>query len=81
LTVRAPSARAWRVIDACNLNDLLGRSPEIEGDVAGEALDSWVAVAAVERDGAQRVPSTPVSERVLTLVGPTIDLTAQAVST
>jgi anti-anti-sigma factor len=81
LTVRAPSVRAWRVIDACNLNDLLGRSPEIEGDVAGEALDSWVAVAAVERDGAQRVPSTPVSERVLTLVGPTIDLTAQAVST
>jgi hypothetical protein len=38
-------------------------------------------VAAVERGNGQHVPSTPVSERVLTLVGPTIDLTAQAVST
>jgi anti-anti-sigma factor len=81
LTVQAPSARAWRVINACNLNDLLGPSPEIEGDVAGEALDSWVAVAAVERSDGQPGPSVRVPERVPVLVGPTIDLTAQAVST
>jgi anti-anti-sigma factor len=78
LTVRAPSARAWRVIDVCQLNDLLGPSPEIDSDVAAEALDSWVAVAAVERGDGQASSSVRVPERVPALVGPSIDLRAQA---
>jgi anti-anti-sigma factor len=81
LTVRAPSARAWRVIDACHLNDLVGPSPEIDGDVAPEALDSWVAVAAVERGAGRASPSVRVLERFPAFVGPTIDLSAQAVGT
>jgi anti-anti-sigma factor len=40
LTVRLPSAFVRRVMDACNLNDLLGPSPELDGDVVGKALDS-----------------------------------------
>jgi anti-anti-sigma factor len=71
LTVRAPSARAWRVINACKLNDLLGPSPEIDGDVAPEALDSWVAVAAVEQGDGPASPSVRVPERVPALVGQT----------
>jgi len=81
LTVRAPSARARRVIGACNLNDLVGPSSKIESNVGGEALDSWVAVATVERDGGQPGPSVRVPERVPAFVGPTVDLRAQAAST
>jgi hypothetical protein len=68
-------------MDACNLNDLVRASPEIDGDVEVEALDSWVAVAAVERGGGQASPSVRVPERVPALVRPPIDLRVQAVST
>ena len=80
LTGRAPSARARRVIGACNLNDLVGPSLDIDGHVAVEALDSWVAVGAVERGDRQASPSVRLPERVPAFVGPTIDLMAQAVS-
>jgi anti-anti-sigma factor len=71
LTVRAPSARAWRVIDVCQLNDLLGPSPEIDSGRTLEALGSWVAVAAVERGDGEASPSVRAPERVPALVGAT----------
>ena len=46
LTVRSPSVAARRVIDACNLSDLIEPNPEGACDVTGKALGSWVAVPA-----------------------------------
>ena len=62
------------------MNDLVGPSLDIDGHVAVEALDSWVAVGAVERGDRQASPSVRLPERVPAFVGPTIDLMAQAVS-
>ena len=64
LTVRSPSAFARRVIRVCGLDDLLGPSPEVAGAVTGEALGSWVAVAATQRSDRQPSPFAPVPDRV-----------------
>jgi anti-anti-sigma factor len=81
LTVRAPSARAWRVIDACHLDDLLGRSPEIEGDTTLEALGSWVAEVAVEQGDGPASPSVRAPDRARPhRRNRALDLRAQAVS-
>ncbi|MGA3218891.1 MAG: STAS domain-containing protein [Acidimicrobiales bacterium] len=80
LTVRSASASARRVIDACGLNDLLGRSAETTGDVTGTALSSWVAVPAAPRSDAQPAPSTTVPEPRPARLGPVDAPRAQAVS-
>ncbi len=48
LTVRSPSARARRLIDACGLNDLLGPEAKAAPGVAGGELTRWAAVPTAE---------------------------------
>jgi anti-anti-sigma factor len=81
LTVRAPSAAARRVIDACDLSDLLGPSPEMTSSELGKALGSWVAVPPTRRVDGDAASSDPVPERVPARVGRALDLRARAVST
>ena len=56
LTVRSPSARARRVIDACGLGDLVVPGPEEAGDLMGKGLGSWVEVPAAERSDGRDAP-------------------------
>jgi len=51
LTVRAPSACVQQVMDACGSNDLLGPSPEMAGNMTGQALGSWVECHRSSADG------------------------------
>jgi anti-anti-sigma factor len=81
LTVRSPSAFARRVINACGLADLLDAGPEMERNLAGTALGSWVEVPAAERANGQPRPSAPVPDRAPALVGRTSALRETAVST
>jgi anti-anti-sigma factor len=48
LTVRSPSARVRRLIDACGLNDLLGPEAEAAAGGAGGAGGHWAYVPAAE---------------------------------
>ncbi len=64
LTVRSPAAFVRRVISVCGLDDLLYGSPEVAGAVTGEALGSWVAVAATQRSDSEAGPWQPVPGRV-----------------
>jgi anti-anti-sigma factor len=77
LTVRAPSASARRVMDACGLNDLLGPSPEMAVDMTGQALGSWVAVPAVERSDGRPGQSAVVPTHVPEHLGCTSALEEQ----
>jgi anti-anti-sigma factor len=61
LTVRSPSAFVRRIVDACDLTDLLG--PEA-GNLGGKALGSWVAVPATQRSNRQPGLFAPVLDRV-----------------
>ncbi len=61
LTVRSPSAFVRRIIDACDLTDLLG--PQA-GNLAAKSLSSWVAVPATRRSRSQPGPVAPVPGRV-----------------
>jgi hypothetical protein len=79
LTARSPSAFARRVISACGLDDLLSPSPEV-GAVTGNALGSWVAVAAAQRSDRQPGPFAPVPDRVRARAGRTSARRARDVS-
>jgi anti-anti-sigma factor len=81
LTVRAPSARVRRVIDACGWNDLLGTSPEVAGEVSRKALISWVAVPPTQRDGGRPVLYKPAPEGVPARAGLVSILNARATRT
>ncbi|MGP8207334.1 MAG: STAS domain-containing protein [Acidimicrobiales bacterium] len=71
LTVRSPSAFVRRIIDACDLTDLLG--PQA-GNLAAKSLSSWVAVPATRRSRSQPGPLAPVPGRVPVPVGRTTTL-------
>ncbi len=77
LTVRSPSAFVRRIIDACDLTDLLG--PE-EGNLAGKSLISWVAVPATRRSHSQPGPLAPVPDRVPAPIERTTTLRAPTLS-
>jgi len=73
LTVRSPSARVRRLIDACGLNDLLGPEPREAAGGAGKALGRWAPVPVVEpydlhpsqpAPAPRRAPRTAVKARV-----------------
>ena len=78
LTVRSPSAFAQRVIAACNLNDLLTPNIELTGDMAGNALGSWVPVPPAERADGQPSSLSSVPDRAPALVGRNTALKARA---
>jgi len=80
LTVRAPSALAWRVIDTCGLRDLLGPNPARAGDEAGKALGTWVALPAAPRSDRWTAASTREPEPLPLRASRTIDLRASAAS-
>ncbi|MGA3218155.1 MAG: STAS domain-containing protein [Acidimicrobiales bacterium] len=80
LTVRSPSARARRAMDACRLNDLLGPSPEMAGDEKGGALGTWVAVPGAPRDDGQTAPSPRAAEHVPVRAALAIGVTARGLS-
>ena len=77
LTVRSPSAFVRRIIDACDLTDLLG--PQA-GNLAAKSLSSWVAVPATRRSRSQPGPLAPVPGRVPAPVGRTTTLRAPTLS-
>lgn len=81
LTVRSPSAQARRVIDACDLNDLLEPSLEMAGEASRHALGSWVEVPVVQRSYGEAASSALVPERVPAVVGRSSALRAQVVTT
>ena len=81
LTLRAPSARVRRVIDACGWNDLLGASPEIAGEVPRNALISWVAVSPTPRDDGRPVMYKPAPEGIPARAGLVSILPARAART
>jgi anti-anti-sigma factor len=80
LSLRSPSTFVRRVIDACNLNDLLAPGPEMAGDVTGKALGSRVAAPAAERSHQEPGPSVPAPDRVPARIGGASAWRARAVS-
>ncbi|MDZ7674086.1 MAG: STAS domain-containing protein [Acidimicrobiales bacterium] len=50
LSIRAPSARARRLLDVCDLGFLIDEHPAASQPPVAPALDSWVAVPASDRD-------------------------------
>ncbi len=78
LTVRSPSARVRRAIDACRLDDLLGLGPEMAAVGRDNALGTWVAVPEAERDDGPAALSGRVAEHVRVRAGRTNGATARA---